>query len=106
MQYSVCSLVEGTKNMKHLICSIFELPDQDNIQNIKKLILYLQQLLRVKTPTPPMVEIMIILQEEKPLLYNSARLSVAKNSHLAILFEIKGDYELSKKRFNDLVNNL
>lgn len=106
MLHNTFSLDEKKKSLKQLIRSLLELPDKDNTETIKELVLYLNQLLRVKPLTPPMSEIMIVLQDQKPSLYHSTRLSLSKSSHLRMLFEIKGDPVLSKKRLDELLDTL
>lgn len=106
MRYPSFSLDEKKKNLKKLIRSLLELPDQNNNENMKELVLYLNQLLRVKPLTPPMSEIMIVLRDQKPALYHSTRLSLSRSSHLAMLFEINGDPILSKERLDELLLEL
>ncbi|MDA5111027.1 hypothetical protein O3V59_22085 [Brevibacillus thermoruber] len=106
MSQTVSSLVEKKRDLKRLIQSIFEIPDQDSINNIKVLIQHLNHLLRVKSLTPPLTEIMILLKEQKPFLYHATRLAISKNSHLTLLFEIKGDPKLAAQRLEEYLNKL
>jgi hypothetical protein len=106
MSQTVSSFDERKKDMKRLIHSIFEIPDQDSPTNMKKLIQFLTQMLRVRDLTPPITEIMIVLQEQKPLLFHSTRLAIQKSSHLTLLFEIKGDSKLAVQRLEDFVSKL
>ncbi|GAA4716626.1 hypothetical protein [Brevibacillus fulvus] len=95
---SAASLQEKKREIKQVINEMEKLPNEDNINVIRKLLGYLNQLLRMKTVTPPTSEIMILLANQKPVLYHAARLAIHPTSHLFLLFQIKGDYQLAEER--------
>jgi hypothetical protein len=98
--------VEKKKELKRILEAIHKIPDDDNVNTIRQLILYLNQLLRTRPITPPTSEVMIVLQARKPKLYHATRLSVSKSSHLNMLFELRGDLALAEQRLDDFVKNL
>lgn len=106
MRESIIDPITEKKNeAKELIASIRNMPNTDELMVIRQLAVQLHRLLRIRVITPPISEIMITLQTEKPTLYHAARLSLSEKNHLSILFEIKGDEHLAKERLEQFLRN-
>ncbi|MFY0545983.1 hypothetical protein [Brevibacillus sp. H7] len=97
---------EKKQETKQIIDSILKIPNHDNNIAIRQLVLYLNKLLRIRLITPPIYELMIILREEKPVLYHAARLKISKNSHLNMLFKLNGDLKVAEQRFQQFFSDL
>jgi hypothetical protein len=97
------SLYQKKQELNRIIHDIYELNDIDTIENVKKLILYLNQLLRVRPLTPPTSEIMIFLRYHKPLLYYTTKYAISKSSNLKMLFDIQGDIHVALERLEEYV---
>ena len=89
------------REMNRIIVSILRLPNEDNQKQIKDLILYLNQLLRIQSITPPTSEIMIFLRYAKPKLFHATKFALSRSSHLCLLFQIDGNLELARMRLNE-----
>jgi len=87
----------------HMVKNIRQLPDDDSAETVKQLISYLNQLLRIKVIVPPISEIMILLQNEKPKLYHGTRYAITSTSNLQILFQIMGDAHLAEQRLRTMI---
>ncbi|WP_134687020.1 hypothetical protein [Brevibacillus migulae] len=98
-------ITEKKMEVKELIHTIMEMPNTDELPLIRQLAIHLHRLLRIRVITPPISEVMITLQSEKPKLYHATRLSLPEKSHLSILFEINGDEHLAKERLQSFLND-
>jgi len=94
------------KELKRVLRSILEIPNDGGPTAVKRLVLHLNQLLRIKVVTPPTSEVMVLLQAHKPLLFHATRVALSRSSHLNILFQIKGDTALAEERLNQLMNDM
>lgn len=79
------------------------IPNTDHPETIQKLFRYLQGLLRIKQVVPPVVEIMTVVKETKPVLYHAARRLVPKTSNLHMLFQVDMDLALAQQRLKNLL---
>lgn len=77
------------------------IPNSDDQATIQKFIRYLQGLLRIRNVVPPVVEIMTIVKETKPVLYHGARRAVTKTSNLFMLFQVDMDVDLAHERLEE-----
>ncbi|WP_134687486.1 hypothetical protein [Brevibacillus migulae] len=92
--------------LKRIISDIYKLTDSDSVESVKKLTLYLNQLLRVRPLTPPSSEIMIFLKHHKPSLYYATKYAISKSSHLTMLFDIQGDVQVALERLDEYFGDL
>lgn len=99
-------IAEQKKELRRILESLSQIPNNDSNSSVGQLVLYLNQLLRTRGITPPTSEVMIILQSTKPMLYHATRLSLTRSSHLVMLFEIKGDVQLAQQRFDVFLETL
>jgi len=105
-QFYTISPDEQKKEVKRLLLSILKLPDNDSASAVRQLILYLNQIMRIRSLVPPTSEIMILLQAYKPLLYDATRFGLSKSSHLNVLFQIKGEVRLAEQRLHEFLDSL
>ncbi|UFJ42055.1 hypothetical protein LOK74_06035 [Brevibacillus humidisoli] len=83
---------EGKKQMvKDLQTFLKQAADDDNPANIRQFVALLHNFLRIKTFTPPIMEIMALIKHEKPKLYHATRLSLTTTSNLKFLFQVDMD---------------
>ncbi len=104
--YYALDLTKAKEELKRVLTTLIDLPNDDSVDNVRKLINSLNQLLRIRLITPPTSEVMIVLAHQKPLLYHAARMSIHRNSHLKILFDIKGQNDIAEKRLNEFISQL
>ncbi|MFD2371210.1 hypothetical protein ACFSO0_14905 [Brevibacillus sp. GCM10020057] len=96
------SIAAPMETRRVIIRDFFELidtiPNLDDPGAIQKLHRYLQSLLRIKQVVPPVVEIMTVVKEHKPVLFHAARRSLMTTSNLHMLFQVDMDVELARER--------
>jgi len=101
-QMNRTNLYEPLETKKLIIrdfCNLLDsIPNQDDQVTIQKFLRYLQSLIRIKQVVPPVVEIMTVVKQNKPILYHAARRSIMTSSNLHMLFQLDMDFEIAQER--------
>lgn len=96
------NLYEPLETKKMIIrdfCNLLDtIPNQDDQVTIQKFLRYLQSLIRIKQVVPPVVEIMTVVKQNKPILYHAARRAIMTSSNLHMLFQLDMDFEIAQER--------
>lgn len=96
------SIVEPQDTKRIIVRDFFALietiPNKDDQTSILTFLRYLQSLLRIKQVVPPVVEIMTIVKESKPVLYHAARRVTLPSSNLHMLFQLEMNVTLALER--------
>lgn len=77
---------------------LHKVDDLDSPANVRQLVSMLHRFMRINTFTPPFVEIMAVIKQEKPRLYYATRRSITASSNLQFLFQVEIDPEQAVKR--------
>lgn len=101
-QVNRTTIVEPQETKRIIIRDFFALiekvPNKDDQASIQTFLRYLQSLLRIKQVVPPVVEIMTVIKQNKPLLYHAARRITLPSSNLHMLFQLEMDIMLAHER--------
>ncbi|WP_414851981.1 hypothetical protein [Brevibacillus sp. IT-7CA2] len=101
-QLNRTTIVEPQETKRIIVRDFFALietvPNKDDQASIQTFLRYLQSLLRIKQVVPPVVEIMTVFKQNKPLLYHAARRITLPSSNLHMLFQLEMDIMLAHER--------
>lgn len=86
--------------LQHMIDNI---PDNDEPPSVQRCVSYLQGLLRIKQVVPPVVEIMTIIKQQKPVLFHGTRRTIMPTSNLHMLFQIDMEPALAATRLKEFL---
>lgn len=77
---------------------LHKVDDHEAPANIRQFVSLLHHFMRINTFTPPFVEIMAVIKQEKPRLYHATRRSLTSSSNLQFLFQVEIDPKQAVKR--------
>ena len=77
---------------------LLKVEDHEAPANIRQFVSLLHHFMRIRSFTPPFVEIMAVIKHEKPKLYHATRLSLTATSNLQYLFQVDMDLDHAVKR--------